>query len=183
LVGVSEIDLPQGEQEDREAGEAEAKEELEHGCVVEPLRFQGLSLFVREVKRGDYVIQVWRAGRGKRVYPHARVLATRSTRSARGADVFYVYLGSPIESATIAWSAFKRGMAKAGAHLGGDVGTREIKTRAAVEKARTLTRWITITLGACLLLEVSSMPLALACIELMADSCVALPMLALTQIS
>ena len=139
LVGVSEMEFPEGEGEEREGGEVEAKRFLNEEYQVETLRFPNHSLFAREVKRGDLVIQVWNHGGRRRAYPQGRVLNTAPMVSERGAQIVYVYIEMPIEQRTIGWVAFKRGMAKVGLQLGKTVNARELKG-AEIAKAKALVR-------------------------------------------
>jgi hypothetical protein len=139
LVGMRKIDFPEDERKQWEVGEAEAEQQRRDEYVVEPLRFTGTSRFFREVKRGDLIIQVWRKGGRKMVYPHARVLATRKTTSRRGAKVVYVYVETPEEPTVIGWTEFKRKMGQVGLRLGREVGCREINGPRAMMQAKTLT--------------------------------------------
>lgn len=140
LLGLSEMEFPEDEAEDREDGEEEARRTAKSGFTVEPLRFTGSSLFAREVKVGDLAIQVWNEARSRRVYPHARIVGVQRTRSARGAKVLYVYVETEPEPSTISWRDFKREMSSVGLKLGRDVSTREIKAPAEVARAKALTR-------------------------------------------
>lgn len=138
LVGVKPMELPDDELQEWEAGEIEAEDEAEDGVGIETLRFLGASLFAREVKRGDLVIQVWKDGRSRRIYSHARVLHVLRTKSGRGAAIAYVYVEERAKPAPISWKAFKSRMAEEGVKLGQDVTTREIRDRGAAQQAKVL---------------------------------------------
>ena len=138
LVGVREMEFP--EDEVREEGEDVAEAELAAGYQIETLRFTGKTLFAREVKPGDLLIQVWKEGETRRVYPHARVVGVRRTTSRRETGVLYVYLEACLEPRTRPWPEFRREMAGAGLTLGEGVSTRELKGQRIVARAKSLTR-------------------------------------------
>ena len=138
LVGVSPTEFPEDEN-DEDALE-EAVDLAGEGSEVEKIRFTGDSLFVREVKGGDLVIQAWDEGDERTVYPHGRVLLTHDTESGTGVAVRYVYVEVTDEDPSMPWGEFRRQMRAAGLKLGKGVGTREIKAPAATLRAKQLTR-------------------------------------------
>ena len=142
LVGVREMEFPEDEEDARVEGEEEAEAEVSVGYDTETLRFAGTSLFAREVKSGDVVIQVWKRGRSHRVFPHSRVLGVRRTDSRRGARVVYVYLEAPTDPRPSSWKEFRAEMAAVGLTLGRGVSTRELKAQRITARAKSLTRHV-----------------------------------------
>lgn len=139
LVGIHEMDFPEEEAEECLAGQQEAEAKARAGHEVETLRFGGsLSLFTREGKPGDLVIQVWDNGRSRDVYPHARVVGIRRIKGRRGTPVVYVYVEMVAEPNLVSWAKFKRGMAAVGVSLGREVSAREITGQRAMDQTRTL---------------------------------------------
>ena len=138
LVGVTPTEFPDDEDDD-EAFE-QAEELAGEGSQVEKIRFTGTSLFVREVKGGDLVIQAWDEEDERIVYPHGRVLLTHDTESATGTAVRYVYVEVIDDEPAMPWVEFREQMTGAGLKLGKNVGTREIKAPSAVLRAKQLTR-------------------------------------------
>jgi PLD-like domain len=140
LVGLSHMDFPEGEAKECLLGEKSARRKVRAGYEVEILRFTGSrSLFLREVKPGNLVIQKFgNIGRSSDVHPVGRVVGVRRINTRRGTQVKYVYVEVPVESHPISWAKFRRGMAAVGVPLGLDVTTREIKGQRAIRHALSL---------------------------------------------
>lgn len=114
VVSVRELD--EGAFEDEQGAVEEAEERVRAKTGIEDLepssiRFTGRSLFRREARAGDSVVQIWTPVNGKRavVYPPVGILFRQDedhwTR---------FYIRDEGEEETISWTAFEKALKRAG---------------------------------------------------------------------
>ncbi len=131
LLGIRPTDYPESEKPAFESGEKMASTRLRNSrrYSVESVRWAGKATF----ERGDLVVQIWENGRTE-VYPHARLLNIKRTKTSRNTSVAYLYLEMPKRFKTVRWRQFKDECRRVGLKLSRRINAHQIRNRIQTNK-------------------------------------------------
>jgi hypothetical protein len=131
LLGIRPTGYPESEKPAFESGEKTATTRLRHSrrYSVESVRWKGKATF----ERGALIVQIWKNG-GTKVYPHARLLNIKRTKTNRNRSVAYLYLEMPKRFKAIRWLQFKDECQRVGLKLSRRIDARHICNRIQTNK-------------------------------------------------
>jgi hypothetical protein len=137
LLNLHQMDYPEYELTVEKRGEAQVKHELSDPAKfkVTPVRWPGSPRFLKQIRKGDTVVQIMRTGRSHYVEELARFIGMRRTKSQRGSPVAYLYLESRRRPKRIPWIDFKRQCLAIGLRV--RTATRQVSNAAQAAKVLT----------------------------------------------